>query len=234
MALNIDRAYPEKLFRKLNPEAFCDSFWLASQQKTEALGAAFARALSHRTPDEILEQPTIRIGLAGAGDVGKSTFVKGFFGALQDTLTLETSTQLSKVSTLAEVSFPFLAFSEKELSQSLVLSSEAGAVLHRDAMWNKMYQPSRLSNFDDVHRYGAVNIELIEHPYADKNKAFDCILMVEKRRDWSLAALFDKHRKFGGAEREMSVFATDEWRDNDRFKSFLQQMKPYSTAAFSR
>lgn len=230
MKLDIDRAYSERYFRTKYPESLCGAYWMASQDMTAKLGAAFARSLMWRSPDDIGAVPNVRIGLAGAPDVGKTTFVHGFDSVIDGALVLEQSEQIAGADTpIMPESWFSSSLPPKEMVQSLRLTKEMGMVLHRDAMWNKMFKPSRLSNFDSPHRYGTVAVELIEHPYADENTNYDCIIMFEKRRDYSLAALFDKSRKFGHVEREMSVFATDEFRSTERFKALQQELKPFST-----
>lgn len=231
MLLNIASAYSERQFRKKHPDSLCCAYWMASKDVTQQLGAAFARSLMWRSSDEIGAKPNTRIGLAGAPDVGKSTFIEGFVGAMHSPLFLERQTTRSGMNSLEKVTFPFANIKTKTMKQSLLHAVEIGSVLHRDALLNRSYSSTRLTNFDDPHRYGTVNVELVEHPYADANNDFDCVIMFEKRRDLSLSALFDRKGGFWNPEREMTVFATEEFCGTDRFKALQEELKPFSTFA---
>lgn len=230
MTFHVDRAYSGEQFRKKHPESFCDSFWLASENVTAQLGTVFARALSLRGPDEMAAHPSLRIGLAGPSDSGKSTFIKGFMSVFPDAEVLEESTQMSAQDPIEPTLSWFAPFySAKLMTQSLVLSKEAGVILQRDALWNKTHEASSLLSLDFMHRYGNPDIELVEHPHADDNKDFDIMIVVENKRDLSLSAIFDENRNFGAAKRALGIFAENDIRDSAYFRTFQERMKPFST-----
>lgn len=175
-------------WEQLNPCALCWTFRIASADDMRKLGTAFARAVlphqSDRQSAAPCEKEILRIGLDSNGEsgLGKTTFAEAMLSAID---------QISCV----ESPHP----SEPHGMQGIWHSPKAGWIYLYDCYSGfSEHLISRLK----YHRpkIGLPCTVIVEHPYADDDKEFDCLLFLKSDSDGVRRITFAVTANLAGSE----------------------------------